>query len=157
VSDATEDRPPAPEASHAARNTGLLHWLLQAASLAALRGEAAEIAHRASRRVMLTAIAGLLWVLVAGFLLGALVIWLSGKVGPIYACAIVAGAFAVVALILHLIAARLARHQPWARFKAHVRELVEAAGNGAVEEGTLGALAVIALAGFILGSRGRRR
>lgn len=152
-----EDSPGAAGEPHAARTSSLLRWMIQAASLAALRGEAAAVAHRASRRAMLTATAVLLWALVAGFLLGAFVIWLSGRVGPILACVIVAAAFAVVALILHLVAARMARQAPWAQFKAHVRELVEAADQGAVEEGAIGALAVIALAGYILGSRGRRR
>lgn len=145
----------AADALHGQTST-LLRWMIQAASLAALRGEVAAIARRTSRRAMLTAIAVLLWALVAGFLLAAFVVWLSGVLGPIWACAIVAAAFAAVALVLHLVAARMARDQPWVRFKAHVRELVEAAGQGAVEEGAVGALAVIALVGYILG-RSRRR
>jgi hypothetical protein len=134
----------------------LLRWMIQAASLAALRGEIAAIARRTSRRVVLMAVALLLWALVAGFLLAAFVVWLAGVVGAIWACVILAAVFAVVALVLHLVSARMARDQPWTRFKAHVRELVEAAGQGVVEEGAVGALAVIALVGYILG-RSRRR
>jgi hypothetical protein len=141
---------------HADANVRLYRWLVQAAGLAALRGEAAAMARRASLRAALSVAAGLAWVAVAGFLLGALVVWLSGEVGPILACAIVAGGFAVIALILHLIVARLARQQPWARLKAHIREVVEAADETA-GEGAIGALALVALAGFVLGARGRRR
>jgi hypothetical protein len=147
---------PAAEPVHADANARLYRWLVQAASLAALRGEAANVARRASLRAMLSAAAGLAWVIVAGFLLGALVVWLSGVVGPIYACAIVAAGFAVVAVILHLVAARLARQQPWARLKAHIREAVEATDETA-GEGAIGVLALVALAGFVLGTRGRRR
>jgi hypothetical protein len=144
------------EPAHADANARLYRWLVQAASLAALRGEAANVARRASLRAVLSAAAGLAWLLVAGFLLGALVVWLSGIVGPIYACAIVAGGFAVIALILHLVAARLARQQPWAQLKAHIREAV-ASADEATGEGTIGVLALVALAGFMLGARGRRR
>jgi hypothetical protein len=141
---------------HADANARLYRWLVQAASLAALRGEAAAAARRASLRAGLTAGAGLAWALVAGFLLAAFVVWLSRVVGPILACVIVAGGFAVIALALHLVAARLARQQPWTRLKAHIREMVETADETA-GEGAIGALALVALAGFVLGARGRRR
>jgi hypothetical protein len=144
------------QSAHADANVRLYRWLVQAAGLAALRGEAEAMARRASLRVMLSAAAGLAWLLVAGFLLGALVVWLSGLVGPILACAIVAGGFALVAVVLHVIVSRLARQQPWARLKAHIREVVEAADETA-GEGAIGALALVALAGFVLGARGRSR
>jgi hypothetical protein len=146
----------AADPAHADANAHLYRWLVQAASLAALRGEAANVAGRAGLRAALTAAAGLAWLLVAGFLLGALVVWLSGVVGPIYACAIVAGAFAVIALIFHLVAGRLARQQPWARLKAHIREAM-ASADVTAGEGAIGVLALVALAGFVLGTRGRRR
>jgi hypothetical protein len=141
---------------HADVNARLYRWLVQAASLAALRGEAAAVARRASLRAALTAAAGLAWALVAGFLLAAFVVWLSGKVGTILACAIVAVGFAVIALVLHFAASRLARQQPWARLKAHIREMVDSADE-TTGEGAIGALALVALAGFVLGARGRRR
>lgn len=141
---------------HADANSHLYRWLVQAAGIAALRGEAAAVARRTGLRVALSAGAGVAWALVAGFLLAALVVWLSGVVGAILACAIVAGGFALIALVLHLVAARLARQQPWARLKAHVREMAAAADSG-TGEGAVGALALVALAGFMLGARGKRR
>lgn len=144
------------EEAHAARNRRLLRWLIQATSLTALRGEAAAMARRASRRAMLTVAAGLLWLMAVGFAFGAFVVWLSGQVGTILACAIVAATFAAVALVLQLIAARMARKRPESRFKLHLRELADAVGNGAAEETAVGALAIIALAGFILGLRGKK-
>ena len=104
----------------------------------------------------LRVVAGILWLLVAGFLMGAFVIWLSGMVGPIAACAIVAAAFAVIALILHVIAARMARRRHTWNLKTQFPGLAEAIDNGTLDDSALGALAVAALAGFFVGLRGKR-
>jgi len=107
-------------------------------------------------RMALRVVAGILWLLVAGFLMAAFVIWLSSVVGAIAACAIVAAAFAVVALILHFVAARMARRRHTWSLKTQFPGLAEAIGNGTLDDSALGALAVAALAGFFVGLRGKR-
>jgi Flp pilus assembly protein TadB len=150
------DESAAAEAPHAARNARLLRWLVRAASLTALKREATATAKNAGTRVALKVVAGVLWLLVAGFLMAAFVIWLSGIVGAIIACAIVAAAFAVIALVLHLIAARMARRRHTWNLKTQFPGLAEAIGNGTLDDSALGALAVAALAGFFVGLRGKR-
>jgi hypothetical protein len=51
--------------------------------------------------------------LVLGYLLATFTIWLAGVVGAIYACLIVAAIFALVAVVLHLVAASVARRHRW--------------------------------------------
>ena len=141
---------------HSARNARLLRWLIQATSLAALKGEAQAMARSAGIRAMLKAAAVVLWLLVAGFLLAAFTIWLSGIVGPIPACAIVAAAFALTALVLQLIGARMARHRPHWHLKTAFPALSEAVRNGTLDDSALGALVLAVLAGLFLGVRGRK-
>ena len=147
---------PAPAAASSAGGTApLLRWLTRAASLGALRREAKATARNAGIRVMLTVTAGLLWLLVLGFLLGAFVVWLAGVVGGIAACAMVAAFFAVVALILHAVSARMARRKHRWQLETQFPGLSKAVGNTSLDEKTLGALVVAALAGFFIGLRGR--
>lgn len=141
---------------HDARNARLLRWLIQATSLAALKGEAQAMARNAGIRAMLKAITAFLWLLVAGFLLAAVVIWLSGIVGAIPACAIVAAVFAVAALILQLIGARMARRRPHWHLKTAFPALADAVKNGTLDDSAVGALVLAVLAGLFLGIRGRR-
>ena len=58
--------------------------------------------------------------------------------------------FAAVALILHAIAAGMAKRRHRFNFKA------EFGKDGAIDQTTIGALAVAALAGFFVGQRGKR-
>jgi hypothetical protein len=139
-----------PATARAAGAAPLLHWLVRAAGLAALKREAAVAARTAAIRVVLAVAAVLLWLLVAGFLLGAFVVWLSGIVGAIPAAAIVAAVFAIAAIVLQAIAAQLARRRHHFSFSA------EFGKDAPVDPATLGALAVAALAGFFVGNRGRR-
>jgi hypothetical protein len=140
---------------HSARNARILRWLIQATSLAALKGEAAAIARSAGIRAMLKAVMALLWMLVAGFLLAAFVIWLAGIVGAIPACAIVAAVFAVAALIVQLIGARMARRRPRWHLTSAFPGLADAVRNGTVDDSALGVLLLAGLAGLFLGPRGK--
>ncbi len=139
-----------PKTAHAAGVAPLLRWLIRAASLGTLKREASAAAKATVIRVMLSAIAALLWLLVLGFLLATFVTWLSGVLGPIAAYAIVAAIFAAVALILHAVAASMAKHRHRFSLKA------ECGKDAPVDPTTIGALAVAALAGFFVGQRGKR-
>ena len=138
-----------PAAARTASAAPLLRWLIRAASLAALKREASAAARATAIRVMLSVAAALLWLLVAGFLLGAFVVWLSGLVGGVAAAAIVAAVFAIAAIVLQAIAAQMARRRHHFNFKA------EFGKDAPIDPTTLGALAVAALAGFFVGNRGK--
>lgn len=125
---------------------------LSSIGLAAIKGELAARARRTRSRVILIAVAIILWLLALGFALAALAIWLSGIVGPLAACGIIAGAFAVLALILQLIAATAARREPpLASLFADIT-----AGKNGTDATALGAIGVVLLAGYLLGRRFRR-
>lgn len=156
VPDPGKSPEPDGENHHDARNARLLRWLIQATSLAALKGEAQAMARNAGIRAMLKVIAAVLWLLVVGFLLAAFVIWLSGIVGAIAACAIVAAIFAVVALVVQLIGARMARRRPHWHLKTAFPALADAVKNGTLDDSALGALVLAVLAGLFLGIRGRK-
>ena len=76
-------------------------------------------------------------------------------VGDIAACAIVAAFFAIVAVILHAVSARMARRKHRWHLETQFPGLSEAIGSTSLDEKTLGALVVAALAGFFIGLRGR--
>ena len=80
----------------------ILRWLISAIGFAALKGEASSIARRAGRRAIVMALLALVWVTAGGFALGALAVWLSGELGVVAACAIVAAALAVIGLGVQL-------------------------------------------------------
>jgi hypothetical protein len=122
---------------------------MRAAGLAALKREAAAAARATALRVALTALAIVLWMLVLGYLIATFTIWLAGVVGAIYACLIVAAFFALIALVLHLVAAGIARRRHHWNLKAEMPSF------DGIDQTTLGALAVAALAGFFVGNRGK--
>lgn len=145
----TSDEAPAQKARTASA-APLLRLLIRAAGLAALKREATAAAKNTAIRVMLGVVAGLLWLLVVGYLLATFTIWLSTVVGPIFACLIVAAIFAVIALVLHLIAAQMKRQRHSFNLSANLPK------DMPVDSTTLAALAVAALAGFFVGTRGKR-
>jgi hypothetical protein len=90
---------------------------MRAVGLAALKREASAAVRATALRVALAVAAGIFWLLVVGYLLATFTIWLAGLVGSIYACLIIAAIFAVLALILQLVRASIARRQHgWAAF-----------------------------------------
>lgn len=158
----THKAEPADEATdhhhhHEARNARLLRWLIQATSLVALKGEAAAMARAARTRAILKTIEIVFWIVVIGFAFGAFVTWLASVVGPLWACAIIAGVAAVVALILHLIGAYMSRHRPTIHLQSAFPALAQASREGLLDDAALGALALAALAGIFLGTRSKPR
>jgi len=136
----------------------MVSWLLSALGLAALRSELAGMVRRARQRAMLLTLAALLWLAALGFAFSALVIWLAGLVGPLAATAIVAAVFAVIALGLQLAASATARRDP----SPTVAELLAEGGGKDAKDGgrpanTLGSLAIVALAGYVIGRHLFRR
>jgi hypothetical protein len=121
--------------------------LLASVGLAALEGELTAIARRARRRAILTAVAMLLWVVAFAFALAALTVFLAGLLGPLAACGIVGGVFAIVALILQIIASAQARRPPPPPSLAALEAtLGKEAGDGT----TFGLMAIVAVAGYML-------
>jgi hypothetical protein len=139
-----------PGARRAASGAALFRLVMRAVGLAALKREATAAARATAIRVALTVVAGVLWLLVAGYLLATFTIWLAGIVGSIYACLIVAAIFALAAIVLHLVAASVARRRHRWNLKAEMPNL------DGIDQTTLGALAVAALAGFFVGGRGKQ-
>lgn len=134
----------------------MLSRLLSAVGLAALEGELAAMVRRARRRAILLAAAMLLWVVAIAFALATLTIWLAGELGPIAASGIMAGAFAVVALILQIAAsAQARRRRPPPSIGALFQEA--AAGKDGADGTTFGLLAIVTVAGYLLGRNLFRR
>lgn len=154
MSASPDDDQPAPAADRrTGRGSALLHTLMRAAGLGLLQREAKAAARNAGIRALLTVAAFVLWLLVLGFLLGAFVVWLASQVGAIPACAIVAAFFAIIALALQVISARLARRKHRWHLDGQFAGITEAVGAGNLDEKTLRALIVAALAGFFVGFR----
>jgi hypothetical protein len=134
----------------------MLGRLISTIGLTALKNDVTAAAERAGRRAGLYAVAGILWLTAFGFLLAALAVWLMRLWGPIAACAAVGGGLAVAALIVHLILALSARHTPrpaFPAFSAGPSGLASPPGATAAPGGDIGALAVVAVLGWVLGRR----
>ena len=135
----------------------LLRWLISTIGVAALKGEISTIVKRAGRRALLAAIALLLWLTAFGFALATFVAWLSMELGTIAACGIVAAVLAVVGLVIQVALAvggnrrRKKPRPPLANFAASLED-----GLG-TDTGGLGAIVIVALAGYLLGRRIFRR
>jgi hypothetical protein len=127
----------------------LLRWLISAIGFAALRDEL----RRAVRRAALSIVALLLWVVALGFGLGAFTVWLATVVGVIWALAIVAGAFALIAIVIQIVLAATARkRQPPAVPLAGL-----SAGAMLPELGIGGALVGVALVAYLLARQFTRK
>ncbi len=135
--------------------------LLASIGLAALQGEVRAAVQRAKRRAILTAIAAVLWLIAFAFALAALTVWLADAIGGPLACASIAGGLAVVALVLQIAAsAQKRRKRPPASVADIVSEVADRADKADMEggEGTVfGLLAIVGVAGFLLGRRILRR
>jgi hypothetical protein len=134
----------------------MLRWLISTIGVTALKGEVSAMVKRASRRAALAAVAFLLWLIAFGFALAAFVVWLSAQLGGIGACAIVAGIFAVLGLGIQIGLAIGSRR------RSETRSPLAGLATGldkelGVNAGSLGSMAVVALAGYLLGRRLFRR
>ncbi|MEJ0011068.1 MAG: hypothetical protein WDM94_00305 [Bauldia sp.] len=126
----------------------ILRWLISAIGFAALKEEI----RRATRRAILATVAIVLWLIALGFLLAAFTVWLASVVGPIIACAIIAGVFIVIALIIQISLALTKRN------RQATAPLAGIAASGAMPElGVAGAIAGAALVAYLLGRQFFRR
>jgi hypothetical protein len=129
----------------------MLRWLISAVGFAALKGEAQAAIQRTTRRIFLYLVAMMLWVAAFGFAVAALAVWLSDKLGPIAACAIIAGAFAVVGLIIVAVLAAGDRRRA-ERPGSPLPNLAATAASAPIPDiGTLGTLAAVGIVGVLLG------
>lgn len=127
-----------------------------ALGVSAVKNQIASTVKRIVRRAALMSVAGLLWLLVFGFALAAFTVWLAGQIGAVAALAWIAGGFAVIAVIIHIILAVTARRRPKPGVEAHIA--ARAGGTTAEADlGGMGAVAIFAAIGFLLGRAVNRR
>lgn len=128
----------------------MLGGLISTLGLSALKGEATAMAERAGKRAALYIVAGILWLCVLGFLIAALTVWLVGEFGGIVACAIVAAVLAALALIVQVSLTMSARRRQRAQVNVSVPGF-SASGTASGPGSDIGALAVVAVVGWLLG------
>jgi hypothetical protein len=134
--------------------------LLSAIGFAAIKNEAQAAARKMSRRFAFGIAVGILALTAVGFAVAAFTVWLAGELGVIEALLIVAGIMLVLAVIVQLVGSALDRRgRPAARiiYRAAppppppMAPLAEAGAEEAVPPGSeLGAMAVVAVVGFVL-------
>ena len=129
----------------------LLRWLISVIGLAALKGEVSAIAGRVTVRALLAALVSVLWLTASGFAVAALTVWLTAKLGVIVACAIVAAGLAVIGLAIQFGLMLSAR-----RHRSRMAKVLEGlapgpAANPGPDLGGLGSMAIIVVAGYLLG------
>ncbi len=130
--------------------------LLTGLGFAALKGEVSAVAERAGKRAGLYVLLGILWLAALGFLFAALTIWLTQMFGGIAACAIIAAAFAVLGLIVQVVLMVGARRKRPARPEVNLNiPGLNATASGAPTD--IGALAVVAFVGWLLGRQMNRK
>ena len=132
----------------------MLNWLISSVAAGLLKGELSARLQRAGRHAALMVLALVLWLAALGFALGAFVTWLSQQLGPVAACGIVAAAFAVLALIIHL-TLRLSRGP---RSRPHPSPSFSGlpGSEELAKASPIGLVAVIAVLGYLLGRQTRR-
>jgi hypothetical protein len=131
----------------------ILRWLISAIGFAALKGEVSSVARRVGNRALLVALLALLWVTAFGLALAALTVWLSALVGVAAACGIVATGVALVGLIILLVMIFGNRTEskaapvglPFPGLTANP------GGTPRIDGSSLGSMAVVAIAGYLLG------
>lgn len=130
----------------------LLRWLISAIGFAALKGEVSGIVQRATRRAALMLIVLLLWLGAFGFALAALAVWLSSALGPIAANGIIAGGFAVIGIFIQIGLAVSTNNRKKTAPKISIPGFAQSAdGTQTPDVANLGSMAIIAIAGFLLG------
>lgn len=136
----------------------ILRWLISAIGFAALKGEATSIARRASRRAMTVVLLGVVWLVALGFALAALAVWLSATLGAAVAFAIIGGGLAAIGLLAQvalILSDRNASASSGAGFP--FPGLTNIDGSPSPEASSLGAIAVVGIAGYLLGRQLLRR
>lgn len=141
----------------------MLRGLLSAAGLAVVRGQVTNAVKRTGRRAGLFTLIAVCWLIAFGFGLAALTIWLADELGIIIALSLVAGAFALIGLIMY-VAMQMAdrKQQPAASpFPPQFSGLGASSARGGSGESPTGALlgsvATIAVLGWLLGRKTGRK
>ena len=130
----------------------LLRWLISAVGFAALKGEVSGIVQRAAQRAVLMLMVLLLWLGAFSFALAALAVWLSSELGPIAAYGIIAGGFAVIGIAIQVGLAISARSRKRAAPKMSIPGFTTSAdGTHTPDVANLGSMAIVAIAGYLLG------
>jgi hypothetical protein len=136
----------------------ILRWLISAIGFTALKGEASSIARRVGRRATLVALLALLWLTAFGLALAALTAWLSDELGVIAACAIMAAGLTVTGLAIQLALVLGNGRKPQSGFNFPIPGLTaNPDGAPGAEGANLGSMAVVAIAGYLLGRQLFRR
>jgi hypothetical protein len=130
----------------------LLRWLISAIGFATLKGEVSAMVQRAAQRAVLMLMVLLLWLGAFSFALAALAVWLSSELGPIAAYGIIAGGFAIIGIFIQIGLAVSANNRKKAAPKISIPGFTpNADGTQTPDVANLGSMAVIAIAGFLLG------
>jgi hypothetical protein len=134
----------------------MLGQLISLVGLKALRDEAAAAAQRAGKRTALYVLVAILWLVALGFLVAALTIWLAGLLGAIAACVIIAAVLVVIGLAVQVALMLTSRRRPRPEINLSLPGL-SAAGSATGTATDIGALAVVAIVGWLLGRQMTRK
>ncbi len=127
----------------------MANWLISTLGLAALKGELKSFASYVGGQAILLVALLALAVVAAGFGLTAVTIWLAGEVGAAAAFAIVAAGLLAIVIALQVaitVRSRRRARRPTARIADGLQS----------NEVAIGAVAALALAGYLLGRRTQR-
>jgi hypothetical protein len=134
----------------------MLGHLISAIGLTALRDEAAAAAQRAGKRTALYVLVAILWLVALGFLVAALTVWLAGLFGAVAACVIIAAALVVVGLAVQIGLMLTSRRRRRSEINLSLPGL-SATGSATGTGSDIGALAVVAIVGWLLGRQMTRK
>lgn len=130
--------------------------IISGLGFAALKSEVSAAAERAGKRAGLYVLLGVLWLAALGFLFAALTIWLTQMFGGIAACTIIAAALAVLGLVVQVVLMVGARRRRPARSEVNLNiPGLNATATGAPTD--IGALAVVAIVGWLIGRQMTRK
>ena len=135
--------------------------LLGAIGLAAAKAEIRAAMQRAGRRIAVAAITGFLLFAAICFGMAAFAVWLSGEIGTIGALLGIAGGLVVMALIIAGVARLAGGRRPYRRPPPPPRPSPMAepppAGETLPPGSEIGAMAIVALLGFLVARQMLRR
>ena len=129
----------------------ILRWLISAIGFAAVKGEASSAAHRFGNRALLFALLALLWATAFGLALATLTVWLSSLVGVAAACGIAAAGVAIAGLIVQVAMIVGNRRDRQSLNLPFPGLATNPDGTPPFDSASLGSMAVVAIAGYLLG------
>lgn len=136
--------------------------LLSAVGFAAIKSQAQAAARTMGRRFAFAFATGLLAVAAVGFGIAAFTVWLAGEIGTIWALLVVAGILLVLAIIVQVVGASLDRTPRRAAAYAPPPRLADIPPPDREADipppgSEVGAMAIVAVIGFLLGRQLFRR